>query len=55
MESNKRFETKVPIYNAIQVLKTTNLKTVNKNTRNKIRKGLKNVIEEKITKENFGY
>lgn len=41
-ESNKRFETKVPIYNAIQVLKTTNLKTVNKNTRNKIRKGLKN-------------
>ena len=42
MESNKRFETKVPIYNAIQVLKTTNLKTVNKNTRNKIRKGLKN-------------
>lgn len=42
MESNKRFETKVPIYNAIQVLKTTNLKTINKNTRNKIRKGLKN-------------
>ena len=42
MESNKRFETKVPICNAIQVLKTTNLKTVNKNTRNKIRKGLKN-------------
>ena len=42
MEINKRFETKVPIYNAIQVLKTTNLKTVNKNTRNKIRKGLKN-------------
>ncbi|MBR6821294.1 MAG: peptidoglycan bridge formation glycyltransferase FemA/FemB family protein [Bacilli bacterium] len=41
-ESNKRFETKVPIYNAIQVLKTTKLKTVNKNTRNKIRKGLKN-------------
>ena len=42
LQSNKRFETKVPIYNAIQVLKTTNLKTVNKNTRNKIRKGLKN-------------
>ena len=42
LESNKRFETKVPIYNAIQVLKNTNLKTVNKNTRNKIRKGLKN-------------
>ena len=42
LESNKRFETKIPIYNAIQVLKTTNLKTVNKNTRNKIRKGLKN-------------
>ena len=42
LESNKRFETKVPIYNAIQILKSTNLKTVNKNTRNKIRKGLKN-------------
>lgn len=42
MESNKRFETKIPIYNAVQVLKTTNLNTVNKNTRNKIRKGLKN-------------
>lgn len=42
LETNKRFETKVPIYNAIQVLKTTNLKNVNKNTRNKIRKGLKN-------------
>lgn len=42
LDSNKRFETKIPIYNAIQILKTTNLKTVNKNTRNKIRKGLKN-------------
>ena len=42
LESNKRFETKIPIYNAVQVLKTTNLKTVNKNTRNKIRKGMKN-------------
>lgn len=42
LESNKRFETKIPIYNAVQVLKTTNLRTVNKNTRNKIRKGMKN-------------
>jgi peptidoglycan pentaglycine glycine transferase (the first glycine) len=42
LTSNKRFETKVPIYNAIQVLKNTNLKTVSKNTRNKIRKGMKN-------------
>jgi len=42
LESNKRFETKIPIYNAVQVLKTTNIRTVNKNTRNKIRKGMKN-------------
>lgn len=40
LESNKRFETKIPVYNAIQVLKNTNLRTVNKNTRNKIRKGI---------------
>lgn len=42
LESNKRFETKIPIYNAVQVLKTTNIRSVNKNTRNKIRKGMKN-------------
>ena len=41
LEGNKRFETKIPIYNAVQVLKTTNLRTVTKNTRNKIRKGMK--------------
>lgn len=41
LEANKRFETKIPIYNAVQVLKRTNLRTVNKNTRNKIRKGMK--------------
>lgn len=52
LETNKRFETKVPIYNAIQVLKTTNLKTVNKNTRNKIRKGMKNGLYlEKVNRD----
>lgn len=52
MESNKRFETKIPIYNAVQVLKTTNLNTVNKNTRNKIRKGLKNGLSlEKVKRD----
>jgi len=38
MEGLRRFETKLPIFNAIQVLKNTNLKTVSKNTRNKINK-----------------
>ena len=38
MEGLRRFETKLPIFNAIQVLKSTNLKTVSKNTRNKINK-----------------
>lgn len=38
LDGIKRFESKLPVYNAIQVLKTTNLKTVAKNTRNKINK-----------------
>ena len=38
LEGIKRFESRLPIYNAIQVLKPTNLKTVTKNTRNKIKK-----------------
>ncbi len=52
LETNKRFETKVPIYNAIQVLKNTNLRTVNKNTRNKIRKGITNGLSlEKVNRD----
>ncbi|MBQ4032049.1 MAG: peptidoglycan bridge formation glycyltransferase FemA/FemB family protein [Bacilli bacterium] len=38
LEGVKRFESKLPVYNAIQVLKSTNLRTVSKNTRNKINK-----------------
>lgn len=41
LEGYKRFETKIPRYNAIQVLKNTSFKTLNKNVRNKINKGLK--------------
>ncbi len=42
LEGNKRFETKIPKYNAIQILKKTNLRTVSKNTRNKINKSIRN-------------
>ena len=42
LEGNKRFETKIPKYSAIQVLKKTNLKTISKNTRNKINKSIRN-------------
>ena len=42
LEGNKRFETKIPKYNAVQILKNTNLRTVCKNTRNKIRKSIRN-------------
>ncbi len=38
LNGNKRFETQLPVFNAIQVLKNTNLKTITKNTRNKINK-----------------
>ena len=50
MEGLRRFETKLPIFNAIQVLKNTNLKTVNKNTRNKINKSTK--LGMKLVKTN---
>lgn len=39
--TNRRFETKLPVYNAIQILKNTNLRTVSKNTRNKINKSIR--------------
>lgn len=42
LEGNIRFETKLPKYNAIQVLKNSNFKDFSKNTRNKINKGLHN-------------
>ena len=42
LEGNKHFETKIPKYNAIQILKQTNLKTISKHTRNKINKSIKN-------------
>lgn len=42
LEGNKRFETKIPKFNAVQILKNTNLRTITKNTRNKIRKSSKN-------------
>lgn len=42
LEGNIRFETKLPKYNAVQILKNTNLRTVSKNTRNKVNKGIRN-------------
>jgi len=42
LEGAKHFETKLPQFNAIQVLKNTNLKTISKNTRNKINKSIRN-------------
>ena len=42
LEGNIRFETKLPKYNAIQILKNTNLRTISKNTRNKVNKGIRN-------------
>ena len=39
--SNNRFETKIPKFNAIQILKNTNLRTISKNTRNKINKSIR--------------
>ena len=41
LEGSIHFETKLPKYNAVQILKNTNLRTVSKNTRNKINKGLR--------------
>jgi len=39
---NKRFETKIPRFNAIQILKNTNLKTISKHTRNKVHRSINN-------------
>ena len=38
LEGHHHFETKLPQFNAIQILKNTNLNTLSKNTRNKIKK-----------------
>lgn len=42
LEGSIHFETKLPKYNAVQILKNTNLRTVSKNTRNKVNKGIRN-------------
>ena len=42
LEGTYRFETKFPRFNAIQVLKNTNLKTISKRTRNKIHRSIRN-------------
>lgn len=42
LEGEKHFETKIPQFNAIQILKSTNLRTISKNTRNKINKSIRN-------------
>ncbi len=54
LEGNRRFANKIPKYNAIQILKNTNLRTVSKNTRNKIRKGIRNGLTlEKATRDDI--
>lgn len=42
LEGEKHFETKIPQFNAVQILKSTNLRTISKNTRNKINKSIRN-------------
>lgn len=42
LEGHKRFETKIPKYNAIQLLKSSSLKTFEKPTRNKINRSIRN-------------
>lgn len=42
LEGEKHFETKIPQFNAVQILKNTNLRTISKNTRNKINKSIRN-------------
>ena len=42
LEGTYRFETKFPKFNAIQVLKNTNLRTISKRTRNKINRSIRN-------------
>lgn len=53
-EGIKHFETKIPKYNAIQLLKKTNINTVSKNTRNKIHKSIRNGLSfEKGTRDDI--
>ena len=42
LEGEKHFETKIPQFNTVQILKSTNLRTISKNTRNKINKSIRN-------------
>lgn len=54
LEGNRRFATKIPKYNAVQILKNTNFRTISKNTRNKIRKGIRNGLTlEKATRDDI--
>ena len=41
LKSNNHFETKIPKFNAVLVLKNSSLNNLSKNTRNKINKGMK--------------
>lgn len=42
LEGNRHFETKIPRFNAVQILKDTNINTINKSTRNKIHRSIRN-------------
>lgn len=54
LEGNRHFETKIPRFNAVQVLKNTNLRTIKKNTRNKIHKSIRyGMILEKGKREDI--
>lgn len=54
LEGNKHFETKIPKYNAVQILKNTNIKTIGKPTRNKINKSIRSGLSlEKGTREDI--
>lgn len=41
LKDNRHFETKIPRFNAVQVLKSTNMKTISKHTRNKVNRSIK--------------
>lgn len=41
LEGNRHFETKIPRFNAVQILKNTNIDTINKPTRNKIHRSIR--------------
>ena len=54
LNNNKRFETKIPTFNAILLLKNTNLSSFSKPTRNKINKSLNNGLSFEIgSRENI--